>query len=100
LSVIFMAGGSGLMLGWALLRPGLLRRRDALTQAAQKAVRLLLGAVPWLVVAGIIEGFISPNDSIPWPVKWSIGIASGVLFYGYLWWGIRAGRALSNPDTH
>jgi uncharacterized membrane protein SpoIIM required for sporulation len=84
LSVIFMAGGSGLMLGWALLRPGLMRRRDALTLAAQKAVKLMGGAVPWLVVAGAIEGFISPSETIPWPVKWGVGILSGVLFYSYL----------------
>lgn len=89
LSVIFMAGGSGLMLGWAILKPGLLRRRDALAQAARKAVYLLLGAVPWLVVAGIIEGFISPNESIAIPVKWTVGIASGIFLYGYL---LLAGR--------
>ncbi len=84
LSVIFMAGGSGLMLGWAMLRPGLLRRRDALTLAAQKAVRLLLGAAPMLVIAGLIEGFLSPAENIPWPVKWSVGVISGLLLYGYL----------------
>ncbi len=84
LSVIFMAGGSGLMLGWALLRPGLMRRRDALAIAAQKSVRLLGGAVPFLVLAGTIEGFISPSEIIPWPVKWAVGIGTGVLFYGYL----------------
>jgi uncharacterized membrane protein SpoIIM required for sporulation len=84
LSVIFMAGGSGLMLGWAILRPGLLRRRDALAQAARKAVYLLLGAVPWLGVAGTIEGFISPNENIAIPVKWVVGIVSGILLYSYL----------------
>ncbi|MGE5378736.1 MAG: stage II sporulation protein M, partial [Bacteroidota bacterium] len=89
LSVIFMAGGSGLMLGWAILQPGLLRRRDALTQAARKAVYLLLGAVPWLVVAGTIEGFISPSRTIPVPVKWTVGILSGMFLYGYL---LLAGR--------
>jgi uncharacterized membrane protein SpoIIM required for sporulation len=89
LSVIFMAGGSGLMLGWAILRPGLLRRRDALAQAARKAVYLLLGAVPWLVVAGTIEGFISPNEDIAVPVKWTVGIVSGILLYSYL---LLAGR--------
>lgn len=89
LSVIFMAGGSGLMLGWAILRPGLLRRRDSLAQAARKAVYLLLGAVPWLVVAGTIEGFISPNENIPIPVKWTVGIVSGILLYSYL---LLAGR--------
>lgn len=89
LSVIFMAGGSGLMLGWALIHPGLQRRRDALAQAATKAVRLLLGAVPMLVIAGTIEGLISPSETVPWPVKWTIGITSGILLYSYL---LLAGR--------
>jgi uncharacterized membrane protein SpoIIM required for sporulation len=89
LTIIFISGGSGLMLGWAILRPGLLRRRDALAQAARKAVYLLLGAVPWLVIAGTIEGFISPNNNIPVPVHWMVGIGSGIVLYGYL---LLAGR--------
>jgi uncharacterized membrane protein SpoIIM required for sporulation len=89
LSVIFISGGSGLMLGWAILHPGLLRRRDALAQAAQKSVYLLLGAVPWLVVAGTIEGFISPNNDIAAPIHWAVGIGSGILLYSYL---LLAGR--------
>jgi uncharacterized membrane protein SpoIIM required for sporulation len=84
LSVIFMSGGSGLMLGWAILHPGLMRRRDALAGAAQKSVRLLMGAIPWLVVAGTIEGFISPSETIAWPIKWAVGIGSGILLYSYL----------------
>jgi len=84
LSVIFMAGGSGLMLGWALLHPGLMRRADSLMIAAQKSVKLLGGAAPWLIVAGTIEGFISPSTTIPWPVKWGVGIISGVVLYSYL----------------
>jgi uncharacterized membrane protein SpoIIM required for sporulation len=93
LSVIMMAGGSGLMLGWAIVNPGLLRRRDALVIAAQKAVRLLIGSVPLLVVAGTIEGFISPNEFLPWPVKWGVGVGSGLLLYAYL---LLAGRG-ENP---
>ena len=89
LSMICIAGGSGLMLGWAMLHPGLLRRRDALTLAARKAVKLVLGCAPLLVIAGLIEGFISPNESIPWPIKWGVGLLSGVLLYSYL---LRAGR--------
>lgn len=89
LSVIFMAGGSGLMLGWAILRPGLMRRRDALAQAARKAVWLMSGAAPMLVIAGLIEGFISPSETIPPPVKWAVGIGTGILLYSYL---LLAGR--------
>ncbi len=89
LSVIVMAGGAGLSVGWALLRPGLLRRRDALTQAAGRSVRLLVGAVPLLVIAGLIEGFLSPAVSVPWGVKWGVGVLSGVVLYAYLFLGGR-----------
>jgi uncharacterized membrane protein SpoIIM required for sporulation len=88
LSVIFIAGGSGLMLGHALLSPGLHRRRDALAQAAQKAVRLIIGSVPLLVIAGTIEGFVSPSDLHPWG-KIGIGLLTGAGLYGYL---LLAGR--------
>ncbi|MFW5941300.1 MAG: stage II sporulation protein M [Chloroflexota bacterium] len=91
LSVIFMAGGAGLLLGWSILRPGLLRRRDSLQLAARSAVRLIVGAVPLLIVAGAIEGFISPNELIPWPVKWAVGLGSGVLLYAYLFLSGRGG---------
>jgi uncharacterized membrane protein SpoIIM required for sporulation len=84
LSVIFISGGSGLMLGWAMLHPGLLRRRDALIAAARDAVSLLLGAVPLLFVAGTIEGFLSPAENIAWPVKWAVGLGTGLLLYSYL----------------
>lgn len=89
LSAIFIAGGSGLMLGWAILQPGLLRRGDALMLAGRKAVKLIIGCVPILIVAGLIEGFISPNENIPWPVKWSVGLVTGILLYSYL---LLAGR--------
>ncbi len=84
LTVICIAGGSGLMLGWAILHPGWLSRRDALARAAGRAVRLIIGCVPLLVLAGLIEGFISPNEAIPWPVKWAIGLLSGIALFGYL----------------
>lgn len=91
LSVIFIGGGAGLMLGWAILQPGLLRRRDALAQAARTAVRLIIGSVPLLVLAGMIEGFISPNEALPWPVKWAVGLGSGFLLYTYLFLSGREG---------
>ncbi|MCC6606924.1 MAG: stage II sporulation protein M [Anaerolineae bacterium] len=89
LSAIFIAGGSGLMLGWAILQPGLLKRGDALMLAGRKAVKLIIACVPILIVAGLIEGFISPNENIPWPVKWGVGIVTGILLYSYL---LLAGR--------
>jgi uncharacterized membrane protein SpoIIM required for sporulation len=83
LSVIFIAGGAGLQLGWALLNPGAYSRKDALSLAARRAITLLLCAFPLLIVAGLIEGFISPSD-LPFLSKLIVSLLTGVVLYGYL----------------
>ncbi len=72
------------MLAWAMIHPGLLRRLDALKIAANRAVKLVIGSVPLLMIAGAIEGFISPATNIPWLVKWAVGLGSGAAMYSYL----------------
>ncbi len=96
LSVICLAGGAGLMLGDAILRPGLLTRGEALRAASQRAVKLLLGGASLLVIAGLIEGFVSPTDSgFPNWVRFGTGLLTGVLLYSY--W-IFAGRRMSKAE--
>jgi uncharacterized membrane protein SpoIIM required for sporulation len=82
LSVIFLSGGCGLFVADGLLRPGLLTRQAALVERAKVAVHLILGSVPLLIGAGLIEGFISPSG-LPWPVKALVGLATGVALYKY-----------------
>lgn len=91
LSAIFIAGGAGFVLGRAVLAPGRYGRADALREAGGRAVRIILGIVPVLVVAGLIEGTVSqwhaPTIS-PW-LKLLIAFVGGSL----LWlWLLRAGR--------
>jgi len=90
LPAIFMAGGSGLLLGRALLFPGRYRRVDALKIYGQQAVRLVYGIVPLLVIAGIIEGFFSPNPAVPDAAKYLVGIG---LLIGL---GVYLGQGRSN----
>ena len=96
LTCIVIAGAAGLMLGDALLRPGLLQRREALARAARRAIELLLGAAPVLVIAGLIEGFISPSD-LPIGVKLAIGLLAGCVLYGLLLSIGRQPQAVSTP---
>ena len=95
LSVIFLAGGCAFYMGDGLLRPGLLSRRTALVQRTQLSVRIILGCVPLLILAGIIEGFVSPSG-LPWIVKLAVGLATGSALY--LYW-LRAGRQSSTPQN-
>lgn len=88
LSCIFLAGGAGLLIGSAMLLPGDLSRADALKTRGLEAIGLIMGCVPILVLAGIIEGFISPAPINP-AIKYGIGISTGIALYSYL---LLAGR--------
>ena len=88
LSCVFIAAAGGLLIGTAMLMPGDLTRADALKARGMEAVRLIVGCVPLLVIAGIIEGFISPAPISP-VIKFTVSIVTGLALYSYL---LLAGR--------
>ena len=88
LSIVIAVSAGGLMMGWALLSPGNRKRSDALVLATRHAFTILLGLGPMLVVAGTIEGNISPSAT-PFPIKVAIGVGTGALLYAYLLLGGR-----------
>jgi uncharacterized membrane protein SpoIIM required for sporulation len=75
LPAIFIAGGAGLLMAKGLLFPGTLPRRVSLALEGGRAVRLVLGIIPMLIVAGTIEGFVSPTDLA---IKWKYSLAAGL----------------------
>lgn len=104
---IFIAGGAGLRLAAGLLFPGIYSRGDALRRAAVESIRLLAGTVPLLIIAGTLEGFLSPTGA-PVAVKFLTG---GVLLLALSLWltyeprakrvqALTAAPALSLQDTH
>jgi uncharacterized membrane protein SpoIIM required for sporulation len=96
LPAIFIAGGAGLMIAHGLLFPGVLPRRDSLAQSGALAVRLLLGVVPMLVVAGVIEGFLSPSR-LPVSTKFLFAAVMAALLVSYLLSKPKRARASSAP---
>lgn len=83
LPAIFIAGGAGLRLAQGVLFPGTWPRRDAIARAGREAVTLVLGCIPILVVAGVIEAFVSPTE-LPVPLKFTMATATAALFAMYL----------------
>jgi uncharacterized membrane protein SpoIIM required for sporulation len=83
LPAIFIAGGAGLRIATGLLFPGLLPRRQSLVLAGKEAATMIIGTVPLLAIAGVIEGFVSPTGISP-ALKFLLAIAIFVLLLAYL----------------
>ncbi len=84
LTAIALAGGAGLQLGWALIAPGQLTRGESLRLGARKSVRMLCGAMIFLLIAAFIEAYWSSTTGIaPW-VKYLVGAGLWLLVGAYL----------------
>lgn len=83
LPAIFIAGGAGLKIAQGLLFPGVLPRKESLAQAGKEATTLVLGVIPLLIVAGIIEAFVSPTGIAVW-LKFSLAGGLFTLLVVYL----------------
>ncbi|MFY9718079.1 MAG: stage II sporulation protein M [Candidatus Cybelea sp.] len=82
LTAIQIAGAAGLLIAAGVLYPGRLRRRDALVANARRAGTLILGVASMLIVAGTIEGFISPRQ-LPIPARAAVGLVTAVALILY-----------------
>lgn len=99
LTAIAIAGGAGLWLGSAILLPGRLTRREALVTRGREAVSLLGGTTLLLLVAGAIEGFISPAR-IPDELKFVFAALFAAVLALYLLSGTGAKNELPAPGQH
>jgi uncharacterized membrane protein SpoIIM required for sporulation len=97
LSAICIAGGGGLLIAAALLMPGQRTRRRAFAENGKRAMRLLSASTLFLIVAGSLEGLVSPIPYWPLEIKLLISFATLVLMVLYLRGG--AGHMARNGGT-
>lgn len=83
LTAIVVSGAGGLWLGSALIAPGRMTRREALRRRGREAVGLLAGTTVLLVLAGLVEGFVSPAP-LPPAVKYGFAALFALTMFAYL----------------
>lgn len=84
LSALVISSAAGLLIGKALLFPGNYRRIDSLQIASKKAAGLFAGCIPLLLIAGTIEGFISPDEGFSTASKYVLSIGTLICLIIYL----------------
>jgi hypothetical protein len=80
-------------LAMAVIDPGRRKRSEAIAQAAREAVEIAMGTAVWLVVAGLVEGLITPVGIGLVPIT-VLGVGLGVLYWTLV---IVLGRARAEP---
>jgi uncharacterized membrane protein SpoIIM required for sporulation len=89
LTCIVVSCMAGLRLGWAIVDPGPLTRGASLRREARTAIEIVLGTMPWLVLAGLIEGFVSPRQ-LPLPAALAVGLIAAGAYWALLFWRAHA----------
>jgi uncharacterized membrane protein SpoIIM required for sporulation len=84
LSLNIVCATAGMRMGWAIIKPGPLTRLVSLQRESRAAVGVLLGTIPWFVLCGLVEGFVTPLRIGVAP-SLALGISLGALFWGLVW---------------
>jgi uncharacterized membrane protein SpoIIM required for sporulation len=82
LLAICLAGAAGYLLAGAIVAPGQVRRSTALKRVGGDALVIEIGCMVMLVIAGLIEGFLSPS-SINYQARLAILLVSALVWAVY-----------------
>ena len=98
LTAVFLAGATGMRLGWSVISPGERPRGQVLAEQGRGVVSVAVGLVGVLLVSGLIEALVTPSP-LPTFVRVGIGILAEAAFLFYIvHFGRRAVRAGETGD--
>lgn len=90
ISVIVIAGCAGLVMGNSFLFPKTFSRRVAFMKGAKDGLKIIISTLPFFIIAGFIEGFITRyGESMPGWLAYGIILVSAFLIgYYYIFYPI------------
>lgn len=83
LSSIVVAGAAGFTMGNSLIFPGTYSRLASFKMGAAKGMKIVVGLVPFFIIAGFIESFVTRHAFMHWSLKALIILASAALMIYY-----------------
>ncbi|MCD9016056.1 stage II sporulation protein M [Parachryseolinea silvisoli] len=86
LTSIVIAGGAGLVMGNSLLFPGTYSRMASFKRGALRGVKIAVGLVPFFIVAGFIESFVTRYAFMHWGLKvLIIGLSAFIMLFYFVY---------------
>jgi uncharacterized membrane protein SpoIIM required for sporulation len=85
ISVIIIAGCAGLVLGNGLLFPKTYTRLTSFKRSTKAGLKIMVSTIPFFVVAGFLEGFVTRHTEMPdWLAILIIAISLFAIIYYYI----------------
>ncbi|WP_282051130.1 stage II sporulation protein M [Maribacter aquivivus] len=85
ISVIIIAGCAGLIMGNSILFPKTYSRRVSFMKGAKDGLKVVVSTIPFFIIAGFIEGFITRYTGMPnWLVFLIIGASLFLIIFYYI----------------
>ncbi len=85
ISVIIIAGCAGLIMGNSILFPKTYSRRVSFMRGAKDGLKVVVSTIPFFIIAGFIEGFITRYSNMPsWLAFLIIGGSLFLIVYYYI----------------
>jgi uncharacterized membrane protein SpoIIM required for sporulation len=93
LSSIVIAAGAGFVMGNSILFPGTYSRLASFKTGALKGMKMVLALLPFFVIAGFIESFITRYAFMHWTIKATIiGLSAFLIIYYFVIYPIQLKR--------
>lgn len=86
ISSIVIAGAAGLVLGKGLVFPGTYTRMQAFQLSGRRGLKIFMGVAPIIVLAGLIEGFVTRFTDAPHILRLLFILLSFGFVIGYFRW--------------
>jgi len=100
ISVIIIAGCAGLVLGNSILFPGTYTRVQSFVRGAKDGLKILISTIPFFIIAGFLEGFVTRRTEMPdWLAILIIGGSLFVILYYYVFYPIKLKRKYAAENT-
>jgi len=85
ISVIIVAGCAGLVMGNSILFPKTFSRRVSFMRGAKNGLKIVISTIPFFIIAGFIEGFITRYSNMPvWLAMTIIFSSLTLIVYYYI----------------
>ena len=83
ISVIIVAGAAGFIMASGILMPGTYTRKQALIRKARMGMKVMISTIPFFIIAGFFEGFVTRHTEMPDVLAIAIILSSLALIIYY-----------------